>query len=131
MTLQDLNAHFILRQELNEAEEMLANLEAKAGPRAQALDGLPRAPGVRDTVGTLAIAIADLKDSIAELTDQVSRSETEIERFICTIADNRLRCIFRLRFLQGLAWKEVAFMMGRYATEAAVKAECYRYLRKE
>lgn len=130
MTLAELNEHFELARELAEAKELLENLEAKAGPKSPRIDGLPRAPGASDPVGNLAAEIADLKETITGLTEELSRSETKVTAFIQTITDNRTRLIFRLRFIRGLPWCEVADALGRYATEAGVKSACLRYLKR-
>ena len=47
MDRHELHYHWDLRQKLAESLEMLASLEAKAGPRAQRLDGMSHASGIR------------------------------------------------------------------------------------
>ena len=64
MTLKELNGHFVLRERLARAKEMLASLQAAACPGAQVLTGMPHAPGVSDKVGDLAVEIADLEGRI-------------------------------------------------------------------
>ena len=59
MTLKELNGHFVLRERLARAKEMLASLQAAACPGAQVLTGMPHAPGVSDKVGDLAVEIAE------------------------------------------------------------------------
>ncbi len=54
--------------------------------------------------------------------------EQEVTRFITAIPDEQLRVIFRLRFLRGLTWGEVAAVVGGRNTEEAVKSSAYRYL---
>ena len=121
MTKQELSNHVELRKRLAASLELLASLEAAAGPGAQKLDGLPRAAGIRDRVGDCASAIADAKEDIA-------RSESAVVAFISTIGDLQTRTIFRLRFLGGMSWKEVATATGGGNTEGSVQKICYRYL---
>lgn len=128
MTKQELSHHVELRKRLAAGLELLASLEAAAGPKAQRLDGFPRAPGVRDQVGDCAAAIADAKTEIARTEAEIARSETAIAAFISTIGDLQTRTIFRLRFLGGMAWKEVATATGGGNTEGSVQKICYRYL---
>lgn len=128
MDRHELHYHWDLRQKLAESLEMLASLEAKAGPRAQRLDGMPHASGIRDPVADLAVEIADLKKCIDDLNAEISRSEAVVTAYIQTIEDSRTRMIFRLRFIRGLAWKEVAALIGGKNTESAVKLTCHRYL---
>ena len=72
MTLKELNGHFVLRERLARAKEMLASLQAAACPGAQVLTGMPHAPGVRDKVGDLAVEIADLEGRIQILMNELS-----------------------------------------------------------
>lgn len=63
MTLQELSEHYQLRAQLEKDEDILYNLRMAAIPSAHPLDGMPRAPGVSDKVGALAIAIVDIPTS--------------------------------------------------------------------
>ena len=128
MTLQELSHHFKLRERLERDTELLKSLEAAACPGAKVLTGMPHAPGVRDKVGDLAVEIADLKERIRYLENEIEVEEQEVTRFITAIPDEQLRVIFRLRFLRGLTWGEVAAVVGGRNTEEAVKSSAYRYL---
>jgi len=88
---------------------------------------MPHAPGVRDAVGDLAAELADLKTEISELEEEIARSETAIADYIASIKDARTRMIFRLRFIRGMAWKEVAATIG-WISESGVKAIYDRYI---
>lgn len=128
MTKQELSHHVELRKRLAASLELLACLEAAASPGAKKLDGLPRASGIRDRVGDCAAAIADAKEDIARTEAEIARSESAIVAFISTIGDLQARTIFRLRFLGGMSWKEVAATIGGGNTEAGARMVCYRYL---
>lgn len=128
MTLEELTRCFQLRERLVRDEEMLQSLRDAAAPRGQNLDGMPHTPGVKDKVGDLAIEIADLEAQIRYLRKEVRKAEREVSRFIRTIPNDQTRMIFRLRFLRGLTWAEVAAVIGGRNTEAGVKSACYRYL---
>lgn len=127
MTKQDLSYHVELKKQLAADLELLASLEAAAGPRVQHLDGMPHASGVRDVVGDLAAEIADLKAEISELEAEIARSEGEILKYITSIKDAQTRMIFRLRFIRGMSWKEVAATIG-WISESGVKAIYNRYM---
>lgn len=127
MTKQDLNQHLVLRQRLGEARELLASLEAAAGPRAQQLDGMPHAHSISDRTGDLAAGIADAKAVIDGLRDEVTRSEEAAAAWIATIDDMQTRMIFRLRYIRGLPWKEVAALIGGGNTDRSVRLRAYRY----
>lgn len=128
MTLQELNHYFDLQEKLERAEEMLNSFIAAAYPGAQVLTGMPHTPGVSDKVGDLAVEIADLKDRIATLRTNIEREKIMVTEYIARIPDDQTRMIFRLRFLHGLTWGEVAALIGGRNTESAVKNICYRYL---
>ena len=131
MTLADLNRHLALRDKIEKTQETLDSIRSAAQLRAAKLTGMPRAPGVSDKVGDLAIEIADLSTSLDALNAELLRQEREIVEFISGIEDNQTRIIFRLRFLRGLSWKEVSQVLGRYTSENSVKAVCYRFFREE
>lgn len=128
MTLLELNKHFELREKLAKAHEMLDALRAAACPGAQVLTGMPHATGVKDKVGDLAVEIADMDERIEFLESEIKASEASILPFIKSIDDDQTRLIFRLRFIRGLTWKEVAAVVGGRNSEDSVKMVCYRYL---
>lgn len=128
MTLEELNEYFRLLGRLNKARELLASLEASAAPRSPHLDGMPHVPGYSDRIGSLAAEIADTREKISELEDEVRWEGVDVARFIDSIPDYQARLIFRLRFLRGLCWGEVAAIIGGGNTEGGVKKICYRYL---
>lgn len=128
MTLQELSQYFRLREQLARDEEILKSLRAAACPGAQALTGMPHAPGVRDKVGDLAVEIADMENQIERLKESVAQAEIRVSDFISTIENDQTRMVFRLRFLRCLTWGEVAAVIGGRNTENSVKSICYRYL---
>ena len=130
MTLEKLNQHASLRRQLAEAKELRASLEAAAGPGAQVITGMPHTPGYRDKLGDLAAEIADVSRDIKRLEIEIGRHEGEIAAFVQTIRDPHIRTVFRLRFLRGLEWGEVADVIGGGNTASAVSNACYRYIGK-
>ena len=89
---------------------------------------MPRAPGVSDKVGALAIAIVDMEERISYLKEQIAQQESKISAWISTIENDQTRQIFRMRFIGCLTWAEVAQVIGGRNTENGVKSVCYRYL---
>lgn len=128
MTLSELNQHLELVNELARARESLQALRDAAFPGAAVITGMPHTPGYKDKVGDLAAEIVDMETSIMQAEARVKASEEKVNAFILAIDDNQTRLIFRLRFLRGLTWKEVATVVGGRNTEEAVKMVCYRYL---
>lgn len=128
MTKQELDRHMELVQQLERDRELLASLEAAASPRVQLIDGMPHAHGAADPVGYLAVEIADMKETVTQREVAVARSEVIVAKYIQTIEDNQTRMIFRLRFIHGMAWKDVAAAVGGRNTENGVNSACYRYI---
>lgn len=128
MILKKLSQIFRMMEQLRKNEEMLDALRAAACHRAQVLTGMPHASGVRDKVGDLAVEIADLQDDIDRLNEQIAINRREVEAFVATIENVQTRMVFRLRFIRGLTWAEVATTLGGRNTESGVKKICYRYL---
>ena len=129
MTLGELNGHYELRQRLAKAQELLYALRASAAPGAQALTGMPHGTGVRDKVGDLAVEIAEAETDLTLLQKEIETQERTVLSFIGTISDLQTRMVFRLRFIRGLTWGEVAEVVGGRNTEDSVKSLCYRHLK--
>ena len=128
MTLEELNQHLALRQQLQRDREILASLEARAVPGAQVLTGMPHAPGVVAKTEIFAVEIADFKSRIEELESEIAEEQKGIEVWLAGFDQDWVRLIFRLRFIHALQWKEVAYYMGGDFTEESVKRACYRYI---
>ena len=106
---------------------MLQSLRDAACPGAAVLTGMPHTPGIKDKVGDLAAEIVDMDARLGILEQEVKASEGQIIPNNQGIDDHQT-LIFRLRFLRGLAWKEVAAVIGGRNSEDSVKMVCYRYL---
>ena len=118
MTKQELLCLLAMRRQLADTLKLLASLKSNAAPKG----------GTRDPAGDLAAEMADLKDYIEDLKEKISGSEAAAAAWIQTIEDFRARMIFRLRFIHGKPWKEVAALIGGRSTVNSVKAVCHRYL---
>ena len=128
MTLQEISRYSVLRGRLERAEELLTSLREAARPGALVIDGMPHAPGVKDKVGNLATEIADLTERIKYLREELRQSEKQINKFITSVDDERLRMAFRLKFMRDLTWMQTAEIMGEKYNEEGVRKLCYRYL---
>ena len=128
MTLHELSGCIRLGERVRRNNEILASLWDAAHPGAQALTGMPLAPGVNDRVGDLAVEIAALEERNEALNRELTEAQAKIDDYICGIPDEYLQLIFRLRFLRCLSWGEVAAVVGKHTSEASVKSACYRYL---
>ena len=130
MTLRQLDVHLELLQELQQIRELRNALMDFAQPSSARLGDTPRGTEIRDRVGDLGAELADLDTQIRQKERTIRRREAMIERFVMSISDNQTRLVFRLRFLRGLSWGEVATMLGGRNSTDGVKKVCYRYLNR-
>ena len=128
MTLDELNAHLGLLEDLATTREIRESFLIKAQPGAAPLTGMPHGSGVKDKIGNLAVEIAELDTQIETLEWVIKESEKTILPFIEGIQNITARMALRLRFLRGLSWGEVASIFGKRWSEDSVKKICYRYL---
>ena len=121
MTRQQLEEHRQLQAKLNAARSVYHQLEQKALPGAQRLDGMPRSGGNADKVGELGMELARQWLDIEKLERAVSVSKIPIEVYIETLDDPLTRLVIGLRVLCALSWKEVAIYSGRDQSVEAVR----------
>ncbi len=130
MTLEELNAHLRLLQRRAELAAILDRLYGRAAPGAQRFDGAPRRSGSQDKRGQvedLAVEIAQLRDAISALDEEIRTSAAAVETFIAGIPEAKTRLVFTLRFLRGLSWKEVGDTLGQYTSAWSASKICYGY----
>lgn len=130
MTLKELSQLYYLNREIEMDKRCLRELEAKALPGAQVLAGMPHASGVSDIVGNCAAEIADLRDIIESKHRRCLYERSRLERYINEIPDSTTRQIFKLRFVDGLKYDEIALRLGGGNTFEGVRKRVYRYLNK-
>ena len=107
MTRDYLEAHFRLREMLNRARERYDALLTRAQPGAQNLDGMPKGTASRRGED-MAITLAEVGQSVDELTKEVERSQGAVQEWIRTFPDPDIRAVMSARYLEALPWAEVA-----------------------
>lgn len=131
MTLEELNRHRLLVEDLISAQELYAALKASI-IKASCYEGMSRStPTVNDRTQSLVVKCSELEEEIKTLKEAVKKSETGIKQFIATIPDRRTAMLFNLRFIDGYEWKRVAEIIGGKNTENAVKSTVYRFFRSQ
>lgn len=131
MTLRELSQLYWLRKEITVNQRRLDELRGRAASIPAGVgDGIPRGSGEHRPVEELAVEIADLCALIRIRQRQCVREKIRLERYIAGIEDSLTRQIFRLRFVDGLRWEEVAARIGG-VSEHSVKKTCYRHLRRK
>lgn len=127
MTLEDLNAHLDLVEQLFKAREDYQTLQDRILGASQ-YDGMPHAQNASRKVENLSILMKDKSDEVDAYERAVSRSEKNIRKWIGTIPDTRAKTIFNLRYLCGMKWDDVADYVGGDKSPDSVRMVCYRYL---
>lgn len=70
------------------------------------------------------------KATLQLLEDDLLEKTNEVEEFICTIDDSRMRRIVNLRIIEGLSWNHVADKIGGGNTEDSVRKSFARFMEK-
>lgn len=70
------------------------------------------------------------KSILSNLEFELLETLNQVEEFITSIEDSRMRRIVTLRFVDNLSWGKVADRIGGGNTEDSVKKSFYRYMEK-
>ena len=130
MTLQELSKYYDIQMTLEKDREALERLRQRITPASPQLTGMPHTPGVRDTVGDLAVELADMDERIRWLEELAAQEQPKVEAYCKSIVDARMYLVFRLRFIRCYSWAEVAGVLGKGYTEDGVSRMAYNYLNK-
>ena len=132
MTVKELSQLYYLNREIEMDQRRLEELEAKIGPQAQRLTGMPHGSNVVDSPEErLILEIVDLQAIIKAKQIQCIHERSRLERYLESIDESRLRMTFTLRFINGLSWHQVAAHLGDARLEDSIKKQVYRYLKAD
>lgn len=70
------------------------------------------------------------KSILANLEIELLETLNQVEKFIASVEDSRMRRIITLRFINNLSWNSVADRIGGGNTEDSVKKMFYRFMEK-
>lgn len=68
------------------------------------------------------------KATLQLLEDDLLQKNNEVEEFIASVQDSRIRRIINLRFIEKLSWNKVADRIGGGNTEDSVRKAFDRYM---
>lgn len=68
------------------------------------------------------------KATLASLELELMEMLNQVEEFIASVNDSRMRRIITLRFIDNLSWNKVADRIGGNNTEDSVKKAFYRFM---
>lgn len=123
-----------LRNKIEKLEEQIKKIEAEGsvvdkvmggegGIQSFKIEGFPYAQYSRKK--TLLYA---RKDTLSELELELLEMLNNVEYFISTIADSRMRRIVNLRVVEGLSWNKVADCIGGKSNENSVRQLFCRFM---
>ena len=149
MTLHDLSQLYHLNREIEEWETEKDRMETVLGKLAgystTVTGSRTEFPYTPRTIyiGGVPVNVADTKKymekhrELQELNKMVELKKEEcflqygrLLRYINEIPDSLTRQIFKLRFINGLPWAQVAASIGGGNTEEGVKKICYRFIER-
>lgn len=128
MTRQRLKNYNALLIALKTTNERIKELESLAENTTPNYSNEPRGNKTSDKVGEYASVIVDLLIKQKELNKEIAREIFYIDAWINDIEDALTREIFRLRYINGLKWRDVAQRLGGGNTENGIKSIHHRYL---
>lgn len=128
MTLKQLNEHLELVEEFNDLFTVTQQLRDSAGLKAHDITGMPHGTCVNDAVGRIVADISRMEERLSELSTMIETSAAPIEDWINSVESVFTQNYFRLRFLHGMPWQEVADRIGGGNTVQSVQMQCYRQL---
>lgn len=71
------------------------------------------------------------KSTLELLEFDLLEKTNEVEEFIASIGDSRMRRIINLRFIENLSWNKVADCIGGGNTEDSIKKAFYRFMEEK
>lgn len=71
------------------------------------------------------------KATLASLEMELLETLNQVEEFIASVDDSRMRRIITLRFIDNLSWNKVADRIGGNNTEDSVRKAFTRFIEKE
>lgn len=112
LTKKELSQLYWLNREIDEQQKKLKELELAATGCTARITGLPHGTGVTDKIGNYAAEIADLKSLIDLNVQKCFYELNRLNRYIQSVDDAQMRMILTLRYINGLAWRQVAKSIG-------------------
>lgn len=144
MTKDILEQYCDLQEEIKDLRKRIDNLERQINrieEEGYVTDTVTRGKRGKKSLGNVIIAgfpqaeysrkktrlylnKAQLENAELELLDVTS----EVEEYIQSLTDSRIRRIIRFRFIDSLTWYQVAMRIGGRATEESVRKEFERFM---
>ena len=125
-----------IRDEIDEITKKIRELESKANAYTVVQTSMKDEPysKVNIKVYNPSLKARDrIEQHIVQLKkryDKLLEIQLEVETFINTIENSRIRRIFEYRYFKNYTWRKVANCVGGYSTADSVRKEHDRFLQK-
>ncbi len=130
MNKSELNKVFYIRHKMKFLELKIAEVEDLATKITTSYDSSTSSSGVSDKVGTCSSMIADYTNDLKAMKQKELSAERDIMRYIRSINDERMQCLFIERCVNCKTWDDVALALGGYNTADNCKQAYCRYVNK-
>ena len=91
---------------------------------------LPEYEKSRSNLMMKKLLLSQRKSTLELLEFDLLEKTNEVEEFLSTIEDSRMRRIINLRFIENLSWNKVADKIGGGNTEGSIKMAFQRFMEK-
>ena len=108
MTFQELYQIKNLKKEIDEQQSRLDKLRDKAIVLSSPIDSAHSSSVNGDKIGKIVTEIAVLEELIDRELAEYYHCYIALEMYISNIPDSFTRRIFRMRFIDGMKWNEIA-----------------------
>jgi len=114
MTKNELSQLYWLGREIKEQQRRLIELETLATSCTSRITGMPHGRGVSNRLAEYVAEIADLRGLIDLNLKKCFYELNRLTRYISDIEDSQIRQILSLRYINGLSWQRIAFLIGEH-----------------
>jgi hypothetical protein len=138
--LMQYNSMLAEREELQKRIEMLQSRIERINEEGNIRDAVKGGNGGQQTFRIEGFPVADedearylLNKNIRALRQRehdIEEKVVEVEEFINTLDDSRMRRMITKRFIEGKTWYQVAYEMGEKYTEDSCQKQMERFLNK-
>ena len=130
MEERELNELQDLKKEIQYQVNQLRRLEERSTSMTRIISGIPAYRGITDRVGEYAPQIARLKILLQNNLRWCLNLQYKIELFIESIDESEMRQIFRLRYLEGKTWRQIALATTGAGDGSTQYKQHKQYLKK-
>ena len=157
ITKHILDQYSDLRKEIEEVQEKISKLDVEidrlekrireiengeivkdkvrggeGGNQSFNIEGVPRKEYEQKKTALYSkkLLLIQRKTTLELLELEIEQKQNDVERYIASIDDSRMRRIVNMRFIENLSWNQVADRIGGGNTEGSVKMAFQRFMKE-